>query len=105
MGQEANNSLHRKDSWFKIRIVGPSRYSGDLNADVDFKYSMLILILIFFNLSCLYLSFFFFFFPSLTLNFLKCQSEDTVLGGESPCAIFRKQLEEKMSSGIRSVLL
>lgn len=102
MGQEVNNSLHREDSWSKIRIVGPSRYSGDLNSDVDFKYSMLIKILIFLNSSCLYL---FPFFSSLTLNFLKCQSEDMMLGSALPCAIFRKQLEEKMSSGIRTVLL
>ncbi|XP_074402188.1 uncharacterized protein LOC102062690 [Zonotrichia albicollis] len=44
-------------------------------------------------------------FLSLTLNFFKCQSEDTVLGNALPCTIFRKQLEEKMSSGIRTVLL
>ncbi|KAM4773538.1 uncharacterized protein ACIQIH_011078 isoform 1-T3 [Cyanocitta cristata] len=44
-------------------------------------------------------------FLSLTLNFPKRQSEDTVLGSALPCAIFRKQLEEKTSSGIRTVLL
>lgn len=59
MDQEANNCLHRKESWFKIQIVGPSHYSGDLNADADFKYSTLILILFFLRLSCFYVHLFF----------------------------------------------
>lgn len=42
MGQEANNCPRGKDSCFKIRIDGPSRRADDLNAGVDFKYSMLI---------------------------------------------------------------
>lgn len=97
MGQEANNCPRGKDSWFKIRIDGPSRRSGDLNAGVVFKYSRVVLILSFLKLSCLCLSLF---FSSSTLNFRKCKSEDAVLGSGLPCAIFRKQLEEKMSSGL-----
>lgn len=102
MGQEANHCPRGKDSWFKIRIDGPSRRSGDLNAGVDFKYSRLVLILSVLKLPCLCLSLF---FSSSTLNFRKCKSEDAVLGSGLPRAIFRKQLEEKMSSGIRTVLL
>lgn len=98
MGQEVNNHPRGKDSSLKIRIDGLPRCSGDLTADADVIYSMLGFN---FNKHFVFVSL----VSSLTLNFRARTGAQAVPCSGLPAAIFRKQLEEKTSLGIRTGLL